>query len=206
MIAVGVDVTRALVFSQVVLSFGIPFALVPLVLLTRRRDAHGRPGQPPGHDRRRVGGGGGHHRAEPDPGRAHARGLGAVRQVPRRRPGHHARHPGRRHRPERSRQGHRGLARHGHTGPDAARPRLRAGRLHQQAGRCPAPAPRAARRSGRERRPRRRAPCSPRRRAHCRGRPRARRTTGAGPPRPARRRVHRTPGRGRRPSRGRPGR
>jgi manganese transport protein len=36
-IAVGVDVTRALVFSQVVLSFGIPFALVPLVLLTRRR-------------------------------------------------------------------------------------------------------------------------------------------------------------------------
>ena len=36
-IAVGVDVTRALVFSQVVLSFGIPFALVPLVLVTRRR-------------------------------------------------------------------------------------------------------------------------------------------------------------------------
>ena len=49
-IAVGVDVTRALVFSQVVLSFGIPFALVPLVLLTRRRDAHGGPRQPPRHD------------------------------------------------------------------------------------------------------------------------------------------------------------
>jgi manganese transport protein len=40
-IAVGVDVTRALVFSQVVLSFGIPFALVPLVLLTRRRELMG---------------------------------------------------------------------------------------------------------------------------------------------------------------------
>ena len=32
--------------SQVVLSFGIPFALVPLVLLTRRRGHHGRAGQP----------------------------------------------------------------------------------------------------------------------------------------------------------------
>jgi manganese transport protein len=29
------------VISQVVLSFGIPFALVPLVLLTRRRDVMG---------------------------------------------------------------------------------------------------------------------------------------------------------------------
>jgi manganese transport protein len=29
------------VISQVVLSFGIPFALVPLVLLTRRRDLMG---------------------------------------------------------------------------------------------------------------------------------------------------------------------
>jgi manganese transport protein len=40
-IAAGVDPTRALVGSQVVLSFGIPFALVPLVLLTRRRDVMG---------------------------------------------------------------------------------------------------------------------------------------------------------------------
>ena len=30
--------TQSLVISQVVLSFGIPFALVPLVLLTRRAD------------------------------------------------------------------------------------------------------------------------------------------------------------------------
>jgi manganese transport protein len=37
-LAFGFDPTRALVLSQVVLSFGIPFALVPLVLLTRRRD------------------------------------------------------------------------------------------------------------------------------------------------------------------------
>ena len=40
-IMLGVDPTAALVISQVVLSFGIPFALVPLVLLTRRRDVMG---------------------------------------------------------------------------------------------------------------------------------------------------------------------
>ncbi|GAA3103550.1 Nramp family divalent metal transporter [Pseudonocardia yunnanensis] len=37
-LGIGVDPTQALVLSQVVLSFGIPFALVPLVLLTRKRD------------------------------------------------------------------------------------------------------------------------------------------------------------------------
>jgi manganese transport protein len=40
-LALGVDPTRALVVSQVVLSFGIPFALVPLVMFTRRRDLMG---------------------------------------------------------------------------------------------------------------------------------------------------------------------
>jgi manganese transport protein len=40
-VAVGVDPTRTLVISQVVLSFGLPFALVPLVLFTRRRDLMG---------------------------------------------------------------------------------------------------------------------------------------------------------------------
>jgi manganese transport protein len=40
-LAAGVSPSRALVISQVVLSFGIPFALVPLVLLTRRRDIMG---------------------------------------------------------------------------------------------------------------------------------------------------------------------
>ena len=38
LLAIGVDTTQALVYSQVVLSFGIPFALVPLVLFTRRAD------------------------------------------------------------------------------------------------------------------------------------------------------------------------
>jgi manganese transport protein len=40
-IALGVDPTRTLVLSQVVLSFGIPFALIPLVIFTRRRDIMG---------------------------------------------------------------------------------------------------------------------------------------------------------------------
>ena len=40
-LAIGVNPTDALVISQVVLSFGIPFALVPLVLLTRRKDVMG---------------------------------------------------------------------------------------------------------------------------------------------------------------------
>jgi manganese transport protein len=37
----GLPATDTLVFSQVVLSFGIPFALVPLILLTRRADVMG---------------------------------------------------------------------------------------------------------------------------------------------------------------------
>jgi manganese transport protein len=40
-LAIGVDTTDALVVSQVVLSFGIPFALVPMILLTRRADVMG---------------------------------------------------------------------------------------------------------------------------------------------------------------------
>ncbi|WP_337062229.1 Nramp family divalent metal transporter [Kineococcus sp. G2] len=40
-LAAGVDPTRALVVSQVVLSFGIPFALVPLVRLTGSRELMG---------------------------------------------------------------------------------------------------------------------------------------------------------------------
>ena len=35
-LAIGVDPTRALVVSQVVLSFGIPFALIPLLIIARR--------------------------------------------------------------------------------------------------------------------------------------------------------------------------
>ncbi len=40
-LAIGLGPTQVLVFSQVVLSFGIPFALIPLVLLTSRRDVMG---------------------------------------------------------------------------------------------------------------------------------------------------------------------
>jgi manganese transport protein len=46
-IAIGVNPTEALVISQVVLSFGIPFALVPLVLLARRKDLMGSLVNPP---------------------------------------------------------------------------------------------------------------------------------------------------------------
>jgi manganese transport protein len=40
-VGIGVDPSRTLVISQVVLSFGIPFALIPLVLFTSRRDVMG---------------------------------------------------------------------------------------------------------------------------------------------------------------------
>jgi manganese transport protein len=40
-LGLGLPVTSSLVISQVVLSFGIPFALVPLVLVTRRADLMG---------------------------------------------------------------------------------------------------------------------------------------------------------------------
>jgi manganese transport protein len=46
-LAIGLDPTDALVGSQVVLSFGIPFALVPLVLLARRRELMGSLTNPP---------------------------------------------------------------------------------------------------------------------------------------------------------------
>jgi manganese transport protein len=40
-IAIGLDPSRALVLSQVVLSFGIPFALIPLLLFCRDRGLMG---------------------------------------------------------------------------------------------------------------------------------------------------------------------
>ncbi len=40
-LAIGIDPTRALVLSQVVLSFGIPFAIIPLMVLTGRRSVMG---------------------------------------------------------------------------------------------------------------------------------------------------------------------
>lgn len=40
-ILLGLDPTRTLVISQVVLSFGLPFAVIPLIIFTRRRDIMG---------------------------------------------------------------------------------------------------------------------------------------------------------------------
>ena len=40
-LGLGLNPTQSLVISQVVLSFGIPFALVPLVLLTSKREVMG---------------------------------------------------------------------------------------------------------------------------------------------------------------------
>jgi manganese transport protein len=40
-IFIGFDPTRTLVISQVVLSFGLPFAIIPLIIFTRRRDIMG---------------------------------------------------------------------------------------------------------------------------------------------------------------------
>lgn len=40
-IFLGFDPTRTLVISQVILSFGLPFAIIPLVIFTRRRDLMG---------------------------------------------------------------------------------------------------------------------------------------------------------------------
>jgi manganese transport protein len=40
-IAIGLDPTRVLVLSQVLLSFGLPFAIIPLVMFTRRKDIMG---------------------------------------------------------------------------------------------------------------------------------------------------------------------
>jgi manganese transport protein len=41
-IAIGVNPTRALIISQVILSFGIPFALIPLILASRDQGLMGR--------------------------------------------------------------------------------------------------------------------------------------------------------------------
>jgi len=40
-LAIGIAPTDALVISQVVLSFGIPFALIPLLLIARKREVMG---------------------------------------------------------------------------------------------------------------------------------------------------------------------
>jgi manganese transport protein len=56
-LAVGLNPSRSLVISQVVLSFGIPFALIPLLLFCRNRNLMGGVGQPPPDHRSGYGGG-----------------------------------------------------------------------------------------------------------------------------------------------------
>ena len=63
-LGVGLDPTTVLVISQVILSFGIPFALVPTILLTRQARPDGRPRQPALDDRGGDGGGRRDHLAE----------------------------------------------------------------------------------------------------------------------------------------------
>ena len=63
-LGIGLDPSRSLVISQVVLSFGIPFALVPLVLLTRRRSIMGALVNRPLTTAARVGRRGADHRPE----------------------------------------------------------------------------------------------------------------------------------------------
>jgi manganese transport protein len=46
-LGIGLDPTQALVISQVVLSFGIPFALIPLLLIARKREVMGGLVNPP---------------------------------------------------------------------------------------------------------------------------------------------------------------
>jgi manganese transport protein len=40
-ILIGLDPTRTLVISQVLLSFGLPFAIIPLVMFTMKKDLMG---------------------------------------------------------------------------------------------------------------------------------------------------------------------
>ena len=40
-ISIGLDPTNTLVISQVILSFGLPFAIIPLVMFTSRKDLMG---------------------------------------------------------------------------------------------------------------------------------------------------------------------
>ena len=77
-LAIGLDATDVLVISQVVLSFGIPFALVPMILLTRRARRHGRARQPARHDGRRVRGGDADHRPQRLPALRHVLRLSRV--------------------------------------------------------------------------------------------------------------------------------
>ena len=76
-LAIGVNATDALVISQVVLSFGIPFALVPLVVLTRRADVMGSLRNTAATTFAGERGGADDHRSQPVPARHDVRRLAA---------------------------------------------------------------------------------------------------------------------------------
>ena len=78
-IAIGIDPTRTLVISQVVLSFGIPFALVPLVVLHSETRHHGGARQPADHNDRCVGDRRRDHRPQHLPARPDGRDPGRNR-------------------------------------------------------------------------------------------------------------------------------
>ncbi len=72
-IAIGASPSRTLVLSQVVLSFGIPFALIPLVYFTRRTRRDGHAHEPPPDDGRGVRRRRDHHQPERVPAPADVR-------------------------------------------------------------------------------------------------------------------------------------
>ena len=76
-IAIGVDPSRTLVLSQVVLSFGIPFALIPLVYFTSARTSWAGSSNRRVTTVARIGGRSRDHRAEHVPARADLRGRRA---------------------------------------------------------------------------------------------------------------------------------
>ena len=80
-LAIGLDATDVLVISQVVLSFGIPFALVPMILLTRRARRDGRAREPARDDDRGVDGGDADHPAQRLPAVAHVLRLSRALRV-----------------------------------------------------------------------------------------------------------------------------
>ncbi len=66
-VALGTDPSRALMLSQVVLSFGIPFAVDSAGAIDQRPGTDGRRGQPSGHHSSGLGDRSDYHRFESGP-------------------------------------------------------------------------------------------------------------------------------------------
>ena len=78
----GLNPTQVLITSQVILSFGIPFALVPLITVAADRDLMQLVPDPTSDGDPGVGGDRDHQRAEPDLDRADHPRLSAGRRRP----------------------------------------------------------------------------------------------------------------------------